>query len=211
VTEPEKLQVRQLLGYLTPAQLWALLGVLVAVLAGTFSLGFTAATYAANVESARSRVDLQKQVDDGQRQFAEATQMLTRCRADGQTQGSQLGVLTLKTKFLGHFLRYTLAKEKGGEDLARATSLFVGFVHRLWKAQEDAAVKVATETQVRTEQERVRVDRPVVARPFVQKPPPEFVTRERTIRETVIKTVSFPDGATYVVPHEVASAVHKRE
>jgi hypothetical protein len=91
--------------------------------------------------------------------------------SDAQTAASETGVLVLKSKFLDHFLRYALAKEKGGDDLERATSLFVGFVHRLWKAQEDAAVKVVTDTQFRTERERVRVDRPVITRPFGMCPP----------------------------------------
>jgi hypothetical protein len=211
MTEPDKLQIRQLLGHLTATQLWGLLGALVALLAGTFSFGFSAATYSVNLESVRAQIELQKQVDAQQRQLAEVNQKLTQYEADAKSQVSEMAVLALKAKFLDHFLRYSIAKEKGGDDLQRATSLFVGFVHRLWKAQEDAAVKLATETQVRTEQERVRVNKPVVTRPFPQKTPPEFVTRERTIRETVIKTVTFPDGGTYVIPHDVGAAVHKRE
>ena len=196
--EPEKLRLWQLTGYLTAGQLWALLGVLFAVLAGTFSLGFSAAAYKSSVDASRVQGETQRRID-------ETEGKLRGCVAAAEVAASEKSVLIVKAKFLDHFHRYLLAKERGGEDLERATALFVGFVHRLWKAQEDDAVKVAMEIRSRTE--TVRVDRPVITRPFITKPPSQFVSRR--IDEAVIKTVSFPDGTTYVVPHEIAAAVHK--
>jgi len=114
------------------------------------------------------------------------------------------------TPFLDHFLRYSLAKEQGGDDFERAKSLFVGFVHRVWKAQEDQTVNVVMDTRDRTERELVRVDRPVVTPPSIQKPASTYRWQERRVQETVIKTIKFFDGSTYVIPYEVAGAVHKQ-
>jgi hypothetical protein len=71
MTEPEKLKLRQLLGHLTAAQVWALLGAVAALLAGIFSIGFSAATYRSNIEVSRVQVERQRRIDDEQRKLTE--------------------------------------------------------------------------------------------------------------------------------------------
>jgi hypothetical protein len=216
--DPEKLKLRDLLGHFTTKQLWAAAGALVGLVVASFGAGVWLASQkhaldlahmtqakdesirkvTSEVESAAAAH--RAKVTELEKQFADA-------KASADAVSAERAWLKLKAEYLEHHLRYELAMSDGEEDIKRARALFVGFVHRLWKTQEDNAVRVAMGTV------NVRSDLPLVARPVVgptvQKP--TTVQRFTTVQRRVIKTVTFPDKSSYVVPYEIASEVHRRE
>ena len=208
--KPEELTLRDLIVRLTAKQLWGLICAFATLLIATFTLGFSAATYKSNIDLDRAKIEHGRELAEAKRNLSEVTEAKTQAKSMAQAAASERAAIVLKITFLDHFLRYSLAKEQGGDDFERAKSLFVGFVHRVWKAQEDQTVNVVMDTRDRTERELVRVDRPVVTPPSIQKPASTYRWQERRVQETVIKTIKFFDGSTYVIPYEVAGAVHKQ-
>jgi len=179
---PEKLTLRGILGHLTPVQLWSMAGAVAGLLAATFSLGFSASHYLDEVarktveqehgnrlasqehalreESAKLRADYESKhaslnvaLDKAEANFGKVT-------AELEQAYRQQELFQLKSKFLDHYLRYALAKSESSNDLDLAKSLFVAFVHRLWKAQEEAAVNMAFENRLHTERVPVSVVEP---------------------------------------------------
>ena len=200
----EKLKISQLIGNLTAKQLWGIIVTFAGLLVATFSLGVTVANYKSGIYTESIKTEHQSAM-------TELNAKLDQSKKNNDLYVIENNSLVLKAKFLDHFLRYVQAKNSGGDNLDRAKNLFVGFIHRVWKAQENDAVNVVLGTNQRTERVRVRINRPVVTRPFIQQPPPEFEWQERTVEKKIIKIISFSDGYTYVIPYEVASEAHKRE
>lgn len=236
MTKPDRLTLRSILGHLTPVQFWGLAGAFVGLLAATFSLGFSASHYLEDVSKKTEEQEHERRLAERERIFQEETGELERnCEAEqarlnstiaqieadlgtataaAEQANTQWELFQLKSKFLDHHLRYSLAKaETSNDDLERARTLFVSFVHRLWRAQEEAAVNMAFESRSRTERVQipVRVTHPVNVGPLVvDKHTTTYEWQERTVEERVIKTVTFSDGTSYIVPYEIASEVHRR-
>lgn len=224
MTTPEKITLRGILGNLNAVQLWGLSGAIAGLLATTFSLGFSASHYLDKVEhgnrlasqertlqeaSDKLRADYELKNVSLNAAIAKVEADLGKSTAELEQVETQRELFLLKSKFLDHYLRYAVAKSESSPDLELTKSLFIAFVHRLWKAQEEAAVNMAFENRSRTERIPVTVARPVAIGPFsVERPTEEW--RERTVRERVIKTVTFSDGSSYVVPYEIASEVHRK-
>jgi hypothetical protein len=214
----EKLKLRDLLGHFTSKQLWAAGGALIGLAATSFAAGawLMSQKHALDLGLEHSSCSQQLQAkDDSINRFASDLENAAKTheiRASGLEKlvaeaksiayllAEEREWLRIKAEFLEHHLRYELAMDSGGkEDLDRARSLFVGFVHRLWKAQEDNAVRVAMGSDTDT----ARSILPIVARPIIQKP--------TAMQQQVIKTITFPDNSYYAVPYDIASDVHKRE
>lgn len=228
--DPATLSLRELASRLKPSKIWTIVASLVALVVGAFSAGIATSQYAERVvaegakldcqqrlneqaaahskeiaESVKKRNDLQSQIDNLQKELSDS-----KMNVDRYTEEQAQAVLHIK--FLDHYLRYQLSLTGTNEDKERSKNLFVEFVHRLWKAQEESAIEVAFESRPRTITERVPV---VVRRPQVgpltsPTRTTTFEDRTRTIQEKVIKIVTFPDGSQYVVPYEIAVEVHKR-
>jgi hypothetical protein len=224
VDDPEKLKLRDLVGHFTTKQLWGAIAALIGLVGTAFGLGIwlSAQKLSLDLATERTRFESEKVVhiqqiqakDDIIRSAAAAAEVAA-AESKGRSQAleQQLGEarkateamlkerswLRLKAEFLEHFLRYELSRSSGPEEMERTKALFVGFVHRLWKTQEDKAVQVGMSIE--------RDDGPIVSRPTVTRP---TITKPTTSTRRVIKTVTFPDGSSYTVPYEVAAEVHRR-
>jgi hypothetical protein len=223
--DPDKLKLRDFVGYFTTKQLWGVSAALIGLVGGAFGLGVWLSAQKSTLDLATERTrfmsekaaleqQLQAKEDAIRRATAatEAAAMDARARvhaleqqvAEGRKPTEALlkerSWLRLKAEFLEHFLRYEVSRASGPEEIARTKALFVGFVHRLWKTQEDRAVQVGMQIE--------RDEGPMVARPTVTRP---TITKPAVLTRRVIKTVSFPDGSSYTVPYEVAAEVHRRE
>jgi hypothetical protein len=204
-----------LLSYFTAKQLWALGGAIVGLVVASFGAGVWLTGQKHNLDLASERGNHAQQLQAKEDSIRKLTSELENATTTHKAKLSELEKLLaedkntsdtltkerawfgLKAEFLEHYLRYELAMAAGGEDLDRARSLFVSFVHRLWRMQEDNAVRAAMGVVA------VPSNLPVVTRPSVQKP--------ANVQQRVIKTVTFPDKSSYTIPYEIASAVHRRE
>jgi hypothetical protein len=212
--DPEKLKLRDLLGYFTAKQLWALAGALVGLVVTSFAAGVWLSSQTNSLTLAGEKIAVAKQLQekedtikklaaDHERatkdlkfKLSESEKIVSDAKQTVGTFSKERSWLLLKAEFLEHYLRYELAMPAGLEERERTSRLFIGFVSRLWKTQEDNAVKVAMGLATPS-------DFPVVSRPIVAKP--------ANPQQRIIKTVTFPDGSSYTVPYEIASAVHRRE
>ena len=225
--DPEKLKLRDLLTHFTPKQLWGAGSAATALIAATFLFGIWVAKQnhvielgqerATNLQQATARVeahraemmkrdDQLRQAEDRARAAEDRIKDLQASLDKGGQQQSRVATevawLKLKAEFLEHHSRYAYAKLSSPEDLVRAKSLYVGFLQRLWIAQSNRSISVAFGTEtIQTESTQV------IRKPISPFEPP--ITRRVSGQRTVLKEVRFPDSSVYVVPNEIAAAVHK--
>lgn len=219
--DPEKLKLRDLLGHFTTKQLWGAIAALLGLVAAAFGAGVWLSTQksildvaskeAAHTQQLQAKDDVIRKLKEegveresaGKARVSNLESQLVKTRIALDSTTKERAWLGLKAEFLEHYLRYELAMSSGDlEDRARAKSLFVGFVHRVWKAQEDSAVRLAMGSAT------TQSSLPIITRPGEQ---PPIIRKPTGTQQRVIKTITFPDKTTFTVPYPVASEVHRRE
>ena len=213
MTEPEKIKLREALGTLTVKQTWTIFGIIIGLLGGSFGIGFKVNGYESTrklskLQIAHQGAVTQKDTEISQlksKKFETETQIrdmkvqLRRSEENFSVAKNSLTAIELKTKFLDHFVRYAIAKTDYPDDYSLSKNLFANFVHEMWRTQEQLSVEVAFRQRTRTDTQPVQVG-PVVTRKVIKK----------TTVETVLKTVTFSDGSSYIVPDEISRIVHSR-
>ncbi|MGJ4961339.1 hypothetical protein [Bradyrhizobium sp. HKCCYLRH3061] len=232
IAAPEKLTLLDLLKILTPGQVWALLGCVVAIVVASVSIG----SWAQSAHDDEKIAEKNALIQDLKSRSGQDTANVEAARSSLKIMQANVRALRGKAEFLDRFLAYELSARDP------AKQLFINYVCALWKQSQELSIHIdraplnLSEWDLRsglTPEVRQFLSQngvpdhlldqaagPDTARVFpnipdITRTPSFAVNKIQGILQggnlTLQKRVRLFDDTTYEVPNEIAAAVHEKK
>lgn len=222
-----KHSIRALIAQLMPGQLWGLLGSICGVLVGAFALGVFVQTTKTDRDLLKRDSNIVRLEEDLRKRNEEIRHKKARL----DSAELQLRLLNTKTRFQQQYLTYLQGR---GSDRELAKKLFVDLICGMWRKDQEQRIAVEQEPLGLTMQDLshgaspelseflrrqipdVQIHKlnrghyPEVMRDLKQEPALIEEIDRRLTSTKLFKIVKFSNDESYVLPNEIAAAVHNR-